>query len=174
MKKESFEGILGVFENLARFTASNLDEISFDDEVRVLADALTDIASSEFDKPMGRAQLRDFASACARIGYELSDDEPDTAIVVASRKNGNVFDCMQDLDFWPTWSDGSLVRLGEAAISPKGSVYISGVELEEYGWKLWGYLPEEDNKRCLIDEGFEDEHHPSRGSEEEAEMRRYR
>lgn len=43
---------------------------------------------------------------------------------------------------WPTWEDGTPVKIGERAMSLRGPRTILGIELDGYNYFLWGRLDE--------------------------------
>lgn len=63
---------------------------------------------------------------------------------------------------WPTWSDGKPVKICEKAISLRGPLKVTGIELTDGGWNLWGYS---EGKKYIIDQGNENQH-PTREGED--------
>lgn len=163
MKKESFEGILHVFKELVRFTAADTEGISFDEEAKVLASVIMDVAENEcgFDMPIKDAELKKCVIGLSQVGRELVGQEPVTAIGVASMMDGYTRDTLY-MECWPTWSDGKLVNVGETAMSLQGPLEVTGIELDGNGWTLWGFL---NGKRYIIDQGNSDIDHPTREDE---------
>jgi len=73
---------------------------------------------------------------------------------------------------WPTYSDGTEVKLGDKVMSLRGPMKLLGVEIHSTGWTLRGYLApdmcaddEEPTQSYIIDEGEYGEWHPTRADQ---------
>lgn len=69
---------------------------------------------------------------------------------------------------WPTWVDGSPVKVGELALSWEGPVPIHSIEITEDGFTLWARVPVENGapKRRLLIDGGDWDYHPLRPVDE--------
>ena len=73
---------------------------------------------------------------------------------------------------WPTYSDGTEVKLGDKVMSLRGPVKLTGVEIEKAGWTLRGQLThdmcvdgEEPTSSYIIDQGEYGKWHPTRADQ---------
>jgi hypothetical protein len=178
MKKETFENLLWLYDGFKSLNHDYNYDLDLDEEVSkmrdVISDFVDDVAKYGFGnnghKHESGEDTANFMKALAGLAATQSVfeelEEIRTHIAIASEIHGDIKDFYL-FGNWPTWGDGSLVKIGERAVSLRGPLEIIGIEVCDDGWSLFGFADLGDvdevtgksyRTRYIIDQGSDTTH----------------
>ena len=166
MKKENFKKLIEVYDSLVSVNDSYMHDIDLSQEIADMKEIMLEVAEDGLDggpRFKSDKEVQDFVASLTKASIAFEEPLPaeHSELIAWSQKNYDIYD-VEHMSAWPTWNDGRLVRVGEKAISLRGPLEITGIEMTANGWNLWGYS---DGTRYIIDQGNE-EQHPTREGEE--------
>jgi len=179
MKKSTFKKLFNIYDALVDADHSHLIEAEFKEEIKDMRDILFEVAEDGLDSEdkefNSEKEIQEYLSKWTKFGIAYEEPKPaeHSGVIFWSQRDHKINDS-DSMDCWPTWCDGRLVRIGEKAVSMRGPLEITGIELVDGGYHLWGYVDDGEvddvtgmhlKRKYIIDSGSSEHSHPVREGE---------